>query len=150
MKAPLPIVGGCACGAVRYEATVQPLMVTVCHCTTCQRRTGSAFAMTMPIARASFRLTSGQTISRTLPTASGSTNTHYFCEACLVRTHTEPASNDSLIFIRPGTLDDPSWITPIAQIWTRSAHRWALADGVDCIEQNPPDPAALVRAWREG
>src|SRR5438445_7926613 len=35
--------GGCLCGKVRYKVAAEPLRVTICHCTFCQRFTGSAF-----------------------------------------------------------------------------------------------------------
>jgi len=38
MKVPLPLRGGCQCGAVRYEATTIPLTLYTCHCTECQRQ----------------------------------------------------------------------------------------------------------------
>jgi hypothetical protein len=37
--------GGCICGAVQYAAHGDPLRVSVCYCTWCQRRTGSGFAV---------------------------------------------------------------------------------------------------------
>ena len=40
----LPLSGGCQCGGVRYEIKAKPLTVYVCHCTECQRQSGSAFA----------------------------------------------------------------------------------------------------------
>jgi len=42
-----PYLGQCLCGAVRYRVHREPLAVYACHCTDCQRRTGSAFAMSM-------------------------------------------------------------------------------------------------------
>ena len=43
--------GGCLCGAVRYRTTAEPVVTTICHCTFCQRLTGSAF-LVEPIFRA--------------------------------------------------------------------------------------------------
>ena len=37
--------GGCVCGAVRYRTEGTPLRVSACHCTFCQKRTGSAFGV---------------------------------------------------------------------------------------------------------
>ncbi|EDP48058.1 conserved hypothetical protein [Aspergillus fumigatus A1163] len=37
--------GGCACGLIRYRLETQPLIVHCCHCTSCQRETGTAFAL---------------------------------------------------------------------------------------------------------
>ena len=43
------IAGGCLCGKVRYSATGEPAFVGVCHCTDCQKFTGSAFAMVVGV-----------------------------------------------------------------------------------------------------
>ncbi|KAH1486890.1 hypothetical protein KXV92_003448 [Aspergillus fumigatus] len=40
-----PMEGGCACGLIRYRLETQPLIVHCCHCTSCQRETGTAFAL---------------------------------------------------------------------------------------------------------
>ena len=37
--------GGCACGNIRYRLTGRPLVVNACHCTWCQRESGSALAV---------------------------------------------------------------------------------------------------------
>ena len=44
------LVGGCACGAVRYELTKPPLALFACHCTDCQKMTAAAYSLAMPIA----------------------------------------------------------------------------------------------------
>ena len=40
-------LGGCQCGRVRYTLTQDPVRLYACHCTECQRQSGSAFSMTM-------------------------------------------------------------------------------------------------------
>ncbi|KAH7394060.1 Mss4-like protein [Phaeosphaeria sp. MPI-PUGE-AT-0046c] len=40
-----PMHGGCPCTFVRYTLSSAPLIVHACHCTHCQRETGSAFAL---------------------------------------------------------------------------------------------------------
>src|SRR5262249_486103 len=56
---PASFSGGCACGAVRYECTGEPLFALNCHCRDCQRESGSAFAAVLGVPRAAFRLTRG-------------------------------------------------------------------------------------------
>jgi len=40
-----PMSGSCFCGAVRYRLETPPMFVHCCHCTDCQKQTGSAFAI---------------------------------------------------------------------------------------------------------
>jgi hypothetical protein len=145
----LPLTGGCVCRRVRYEVRTEPLTIVLCHCTGCQTRTGSAFSMSMPVMREGFVLTESTTITRDLPGASGALLTQHFCEHCLTRTHTEPHSNRSVVYVRPGTLDDTTWITPSAQLWVCEAQKWACAEGITTFEGNAPDPGALVKAYRQ-
>ena len=55
----LPITGGCQCGAVRYAIAAAPLTVYACHCTDCQRQSGSAFALSLIAPRDAVRITEG-------------------------------------------------------------------------------------------
>jgi hypothetical protein len=144
----LPLKGGCGCGEVRYAVSGQPLLATICHCTTCQKRTGSAFSMNLLVMRRYFTLVQGRTITRELKTGSGSLNRHHFCEACLVRTHTEPAAHPHLTYVRPGTLDLTEDIVPTVQIWTQSAMHWSIFGGARCYDQNLDDVADQIQAWQ--
>ena len=54
------MTGGCPCGAIRYEITSFPLLVYTCNCNDCQRRTGSAFALNMPVMAKDFHLLQGR------------------------------------------------------------------------------------------
>lgn len=149
MPIALPICGGCICGSLRYEIRGQPLIETMCHCTTCQNRTGSAFSMNLLVRRSDFVVTCGQPIRRGLATGSGGTNSHCFCSDCLVRTHTEPVAHPTLVYVRPGTLDKPDEFAPAMQIWTRSALSWALRPDTPAFLKESDDTAReLGRAWR--
>jgi hypothetical protein len=72
----------------------------------------------------------------------------HICPECFTRTHTEMLAHPDIINVRPGTLDDPSMARPIAQVWTRLAHPWAIAPDVKRYDENPDDVAALSQAWR--
>jgi hypothetical protein len=56
----IPFTGGCACGAIRYECTAEPIMMLKCHCRDCQRVTGGGFAAAVLVPAESFRLIRGQ------------------------------------------------------------------------------------------
>ena len=79
----LPQTGGCQCGAIRYEIREAPDLVYTCHCTECQRLTGSAFAMALVVAGAAFQL-AGTPQPRPLQRKadSGRTVTRWVCPDC--------------------------------------------------------------------
>jgi hypothetical protein len=56
----LPLLGGCACGAIRYEITTFPQLLYACHCTDCQTQSGSAFALNMPVDTNALRFVKGE------------------------------------------------------------------------------------------
>ena len=53
----MPITGGCACGAVRYECSADPIMAANCYCRDCQHSTGTAMASVMLIPKAALKIT---------------------------------------------------------------------------------------------
>src|SRR6187402_3916327 len=69
--ADLPPEGGCTCRAVRYRLASRPLFVHCCHCTWCQRESGSAFAVTAFIEASQVELLKGRLTQTTLPSGSG-------------------------------------------------------------------------------
>ena len=52
----MALVGGCACGQVRYQINDDPLFTYACHCTDCQRTTGSAFVIHSTVAKVDFEI----------------------------------------------------------------------------------------------
>ena len=90
MKRPaLPLTGGCPCEAVRFEVSAMPLLVYACHCTECQRWSGSAFSMSMPVASKSFRVVRGEPKPWRRIGASGVQSAYWFCGDCGGRVYGE-------------------------------------------------------------
>jgi hypothetical protein len=149
---PLPLSGGCQCGAVRYEIAAAPLSVYACHCRDCQRQTGAAFALSMVVPRAAIRITQGTPHRWLRPgseTASGTPSDCLFCGACGARLYHLPSRNPEVAVVKPGTLDDTRWLAPVGHIWTESAQPWvAIPAGGVTFPRQPPDFSALITAWK--
>jgi hypothetical protein len=148
----LPLTGGCQCGAVRYEITAAPMTIYACHCRDCQRQTGAAFALSMIVARDAVRVTSGAPADWLRPgahTASGTPTHCMMCGTCGSRLYNLPTRAPLLAILRPGTLDDTSWLVPVGHIWTDSAQPWVEIPG-DTVNypRQPPDNTALIGAWQ--
>jgi len=92
MKSPrpsLPITGGCQCGAIRYEITLFPLLLYTCNCTDCQRQTGSAFALNMPVKSGDFRILQGEPNGWHHTSPNGMAVISRFCGHCGTRLYGE-------------------------------------------------------------
>jgi hypothetical protein len=55
---------------------------------------------------------------------SGGEVTSFFCPKCGNRIYGVPPYNGDTLIIKPGTLDDTSWLTPSRMIWMKSAQKW--------------------------
>lgn len=146
----LPLTGGCACGAIRYEISALPLSLYACHCTDCQRKSGSAFALNMPVRTADFRIMQGQPKGwRDVGGPSGVMTTSWFCGDCSTRLYGERDGRPETMTIRAGSLDDTSWLQPAAHFFMRSAQPWeTIADDVEKFDTVPTDLRAVNAAWR--
>ncbi len=134
--------GGCVCGAVRYAVSGDPLRVTVCHCTWCQRRTGSGFAVE-PAFWADKVVVSGGPLTkyRHVSDESGRWLDIEFCPACGTTIGMTLEWRPGIRLIDAGTFDDPGWIRSdrhlFRHIFMRSAQRWSIVpDGVEKYEQH--------------
>src|ERR1700726_4895448 len=78
---PAPYTGGCQCGSVRYVLTTEPIRLAACHCKECQRQSGSAFGMSMPVKKDSLTVT-GLTKQVTRIADSGNEVMRVFCPEC--------------------------------------------------------------------
>ncbi len=127
--------GGCACGAVRYRLESAPMFVHCCHCLDCQRQTGSAFVLNALIEADRVSLSSGQVEASAMPTESGRPHDIFRCPSCGTALWSEYGGRSQMRFVRVGTLDEPSALTPDVHIYTRSKLPWVtLPDAVPRFE----------------
>lgn len=120
--------GGCSCGAVRYELAQKPMFVNCCHCTWCQRETGSAFAINAIIETDQMQI-SGATEAVMLPSASGKGQEVVRCAACKTAIYSHYAGAGRLAaFVRVGTLDNPGACPPDVHIYTSTKLPWVVLD----------------------
>jgi hypothetical protein len=130
----LPREGGCACGAVRYRLTSDPLFTHCCHCLNCQRQTGSAFVINVLIETDRVELLAGDPQPVDVPRDDGSTQRIFRCPICQVAVFSQ-YTHPGVRFVRAGTLDDPSTVTPDVHIFTRSKLDWVtLPESVPAFE----------------
>lgn len=127
--------GRCTCGTVRYALTDTPLFVHCCHCTWCQRETGSAFVLNALIERAAVDLMSGEPVEVPVPSNSGRGQKIHRCPDCQVALWSVySGAGPKFVFLRAGTLDDPSAFPPDIHIFTTTKQPWVtLPDGVPAL-----------------
>ena len=135
--------GGCSCREVRYRLASPPMFVHCCHCLNCQKHTGSAFVINMLIEAARVELLGGAPQPVEMPLNGGSPNTIFRCSTCRVAVWSVYGGRSQILFVRGGTLDDPSSIAPDVHIYTRSKLPWVrLPEGAPAFEAYY-DPKAL-------
>jgi hypothetical protein len=112
----MKVTGGCHCGRITYEAEVDPGTVRVCHCTDCQRLTGTVFRAAIP------------SLPGTSVLKSGKKRVHAFCPDCGAPIYaTSPEPNTSAYGLRFGAIDQRAQLAPPArQQWCRSAVPWSM------------------------
>ena len=106
--------GGCLCGAVRYSVRGEPVHVRRCHCASCRKESGSAFAVYAHWPAEAFEL-SGEISSY---------DGRGFCPRCGSRL-LDTSDGNALVEIRVGSLDDaPFELTPEDEIWVKRRESW--------------------------
>ena len=130
----VPREGGCSCGAVRYRLTSDPLFVHCCHCLNCQRQTGSAFVINLLIETDRVELLAGTPQPVDVSRDDRSKQRIFRCPTCQVAVYSH-YGHPGVAFVRGGTLDEPSGVSPDVHIFTRSKLSWVeLPDSVPAFE----------------
>lgn len=119
------IDGQCHCGAIAFEAEIDPDEVGICHCTDCQHLTGSVYRVTVSAAKRNFRLTAGAPKTYVKTADNGRTRFQMFCGDCGSPIYTTGTDADAEeIGIRWGNIRQRRDLVPKGQIWCTSAANW--------------------------
>ncbi|HEV2221206.1 MAG TPA: GFA family protein [Casimicrobiaceae bacterium] len=126
MEATMKVNGSCHCGAITYEAEVDPDRVSICNCTDCQVLTGSAFRVSVPAAAQAFRLLTGSPSVYVKTADSGNKRRHSFCPTCGTPVAASADSDDPPSYsLRVGCLTQKVQLPPRKRIWCKSELAWA-------------------------
>ncbi len=127
MPASSSLTGGSLCGAVRYRITGAPKWVAHCHCDSCRRQTGAAFATYAGIAHDGFAYTQGKAAAH----QSSPGVARGFCLACGTPLTFEGDRWPDEVHVHLGTLDDPGELAPQAHVYTEEQVPWLhMADSL--------------------
>ena len=120
--ADLPLTGGCLCGGVRYEVTEPLASAGYCHCTRCQRRTGTAASAQARIVPGSLRILSGNELIRAYEPPDGFAK--HFCSACGSALWSRSREDPEIVSVRLGAFDGDPGIRPSARTFVAYAAPW--------------------------
>lgn len=124
----MKVDGSCHCGAVTYEAELDPKAVGICHCTDCQTLSASAFRTIGVVQPDDFRLLSGTPKTYVKTGDSGNKREQAFCENCGSAIYASSVGDDPKAYnIRMGTVRQRDQFPPMFQVWCQSALSWLPA-----------------------
>ena len=134
--------GGCLCGSIRYKFERENVVSSLhCHCTDCQKATGSGKATITMIPSDKLEIQGDVKIFSVVGTDAGHVHRGFSSE-CGSPINSYLTELPDVKFIKAGSLDDPSWVKVDSTIWSSTAHQWdPVNEGFPCFPQNLPEGA---------
>ena len=131
--------GSCQCGEVHYQIKGEPLVLYRCHCTECQKQSGSRFGMSMWVQNDDFEILRGSLKHFQRIADSGGKMECFLCGNCGVRIfHKTLNKKQDYIVLKPGTLHNTQALQPTADIWLKSKQAWFVPpDDTEHFEVSP-------------
>jgi hypothetical protein len=121
----MKVHGTCHCGTIAYEAEVNPVHASVCHCVDCQKLSGSPFRATVPDKVENFRLLRGTPKAYVKTAHSGNRRAQVFCGICGSPIYSADTVGATSYTLRIGAIDERDQLPPQRQIWCESALPWS-------------------------
>jgi hypothetical protein len=116
------LTGGCGCGAVRFEISEPLISARYCHCTRCQRRTGTAASASAAVVPGSFRVIQGEDRLSSWKPEDG--HEKWFCGDCGSALYTVNPADRSQLGVRLGAIDGDPGIRPSVRQFVAYAAPW--------------------------
>ncbi|MEQ1942582.1 GFA family protein [Mesorhizobium sp. VNQ89] len=133
-----PYAGGCACGAIRYEVTAEPMMSNDCQCRQCQKDSGTGHGSYLVFPRAAAKIT-GQASSFDFTGDMGTIKSRAFCSHCGTPVYMLFPTMPDIFVVRAGTLDEPERYQSQMVFWTDAAQPWDRIDpALPAFPRMPP------------
>jgi len=132
------LTGGCLCGGVRFRIDAPLVVASYCHCTRCQRRTGTASSAQARIAPGSLAITQGTELVREYRPPDGFAK--MFCGACGSALWSRSQDDPDVISVRLGAFDTDPGIRPSWRQFVAYAAPWEAVpdDGLPRHAERPP------------
>ena len=118
----MTLTGGCNCGAVRFEVTEPLKLASYCHCTVCQRRTGTAASASAHPVAGSFRIVDGEDRLKVWVSPAGGEK--WFCGDCGSQIYANNPAHPDSIGIRMGAFDADPGVRPSVRQFVAYAAPW--------------------------
>lgn len=133
-----PYTGGCACGALRYQVTGEPVMMNDCHCRQCQRDSGTGHASHLTFVGAAVE-TNGEPGTWEMIGEGGTRKHRAFCTTCGSPAWISFPDMPNVFVAAAASLDDPSRYRPGLAMWTSAAQPWDRPDpALQAFDKMPP------------
>jgi hypothetical protein len=133
-----PYTGGCACGAVRYEVSGEPIVQNDCQCRQCQRQTGTGHGTYLTFSGSAVRV-DGQAKHWEAVGEGGTVKHSAFCETCGSPLFLTFPHMPDIFVVRAGSLDHPARYDPQMVFWTAAGHAWDhLNPALSKFDKMPP------------
>ncbi|CCV04076.1 conserved hypothetical protein [Mesorhizobium metallidurans STM 2683] len=120
--------GGCACGAIRYETSGEPIFENHCQCLDCQKRSGTGHGSYVTFAQRAAATITGEAKTWRIKGDSGNEKINAFCPTCGTPVYLTFAAMPDLIAVHATSLDDPGQFQPQALTYSIRGHAWDTMD----------------------
>ncbi|GAU86306.1 GFA family protein [Bosea sp. BIWAKO-01] len=131
--------GGCACGAIRYETSSEPIVEIHCQCRDCQKRSGTGHSSYLTFAGRADVAIAGDAKTWRVAGDSGNEKIHAFCPTCGTPVYLTFQAAPELIAVHAASLDDPGQFNPHMVAYGIRGHGWDRIDpALPVFERMPP------------